>query len=466
MNAKQIKKYLDETWELLAQNDLHASQVLSSNDPTAVKELLERALPEGSQSYSGLLDDFQQQVYPSLNHNTSANYGAYITGSGNKVGALAEFIKAFYNQNGLKWNNSPIASELEQLVVQWVASFCLLPHHQEGFITSGGSMSNLMCIHLALADRYPEREMNGLVHAPKFTIYCSNQTHSSVERAMVFLGLGRHQLRKITVNEHFQIDLEALETVIQEDRQNGCTPLMIIGNAGTTNTGSIDDLNGLAEVASKHKTWYHVDGAYGLPARRLTELSDSFEGIDRADSVIINPHKWMYVPFEASCVLVKEVPQAIHLTPDYLFTENPGARWESSTHTIELSKEFRALKIWFTMKYYGAQQLTQFVQQDITMTDYLAEQLDKLPHVTVEPAHPLSILCFRYDNPALSQAENEHINVQAIRQIELEGKIFITGTRLHEKTYLRTYFGNPERKKTDVLHMVDVVKSTLAALSI
>lgn len=460
MKHAELKKYLEQTWKLLEQNEQKSGNVLKSNDPNKVKALLDDRLPASSQTFSELLNDFQHQVYPSLNHNTSAQFGAYITGSGNKIGALAEFIKAFYNQNGLKWNNSPIASELEQLVIQWIAEFCQLSLHTKGFLTSGGSMSNLMCMHLALASRYPDREMKGLMNAPRFTIYCSNQTHSSVERAMVFLGLGREQLRSITVNEEFQISLSELAKTIEYDMENGATPLMIIGNAGTTNTGSIDDLHGLAKIAKQFNVWYHVDGAYGLPARRLDYLTKAFHGVDQADSVIINPHKWMYVPFEASCVLVKEIPQAIHLTPDYLFTENPGARWESSNHTIELSKEFRALKIWFTMKYFGAKRLTEFVDQDIQMTKYLGEKLALLPNIVVEKVHPLSILCFRYDRPDLAEEENERINVKAIRQIEKEGKIFITGTRLYGNTYLRIYFGNPERTNDDVDTMVQVIKET------
>ena len=463
MNLTDLKNYLDQTWSLLEKNEgnIEANPILKTNHPHEVRDNLSQKFPSEETSFQSVLKDFETEVLPFLNRNTDARFGAYITGSGNRIAALAEFIKAFYNQNGLKWNNSPISSELEQLVIQWISEFVQLPDHSKGFITSGGSMSNLMCIHLALADRYPEREMEGLNGSERFTVYCSNQTHSSIDRAMVFLGLGRNHLRKIGINETYEIDLDELRTSIKEDIGLGFKPLVLIGNAGTTNTGSIDDLNGLADIALEFNLWYHVDGAYGLPARRILHLRPLFEGINRADSVVINPHKWMYVPFEASCVLVKTIPQAIHLTPDYLFTENPGERWESSVHTIELSKEFRALKIWFTMKYFGANQLTKFVQNDIEMTDYLAERIDQLPHVKIEPHHPLSIVCFRHENGELSEEKNEKINVAAIRQIEGEGQIFITGTRLNGQTYLRVYFGNPDRTKADVDLMVEVIGKVL-----
>lgn len=461
MNPSELKSYLDKTWKLLEKHSIDSRDViLRSNDPTDVKKHLSTNLSSEKESFDDILTDFESEILPFLNQNASPNFGAYITGSGNKIGAIAEFIKAYYNQNGLKWNNSPIASELEQLVIRWVAEYCLVPDHSKGVLTSGGSMSNLIAIHFALAAKFPEREIEGIRNLPKLTIYCSDQTHSSIDRAMVFLGLGRECLRKIPVASSFQIDIQNLQNTIEIDLTNGFVPFMVIGNAGTTNTGSIDPLDKLATIANKYNMWFHVDGAYGLPAIRIPELADTFIGIDRADSIIINPHKWMYVPFEASCVLMKEIPQAIHFSPDYLFTENPGERWESSNHTIELSKEFRALKIWFTMKYFGADNLTQFVQQDIQLIQYLASLLEKIEHIRVEPIHPLSILCFRYFNPAKSDLDNENINIDAIRRIESEGKIFITGTKLRGSTYLRVYYGNPERTKEHVEYMVEVINDS------
>ena len=295
------------------------------------------------------------------------------------------------------------------------------------------------------------------------TVYCSNQTHSSIERAMVFLGLGRDYLRKIEVNDSYQMDVVKLKSAIEKDIAEGLKPLAVIANAGTTNTGSIDELKAVGEIAREFNTWYHIDGAYGLPARTLPTHYDKFEGVELADSIIINPHKWMYVPFEASCVLVKEIPKAIHFEPDYLYTENKGSRNESSEHTIELSKEFKALKIWFTLKYYGTKQLSQFVKNDIDLIHYLGEKLRSNEHIEVEKEHPLSIICFRWFDPSRSEESNEQVNINALRKIEKEGEIFITGTKLKGKTYLRAYFGNPNRTKKDVDFMVEKIIETLIA---
>ncbi len=466
MNPKDLKEAINETVDLLLRLETQHSQepILKSNDPEEVKDALDHHLPSKSSPLSELLSSLEQEVIPYLNRNTDPRFAAYITGSGNYVSAIAEFIKSYFNQNALKWNNSPIANEMEQLIIKWVAEFIGLPQFNQGVLTSGGSMSNLLALHFALASKYPQREMEGFYHSKKLVVYCSDQTHSSIERAMVFLGLGRSYLRKISVDRNFKIDLEELNTTISKDINAGLQPFALIGNAGTTNTGSIDDLKALASVAKEYDLWYHVDGAYGLPARNLPKLRAEFNGVELADSVIINPHKWMYVPFEASCILLKDIPKAIHFDPDYLYTANKSTRWESSEHTIELSKEFKALKVWFTLKYYGTDKLSQFVAHDIELTNYLAELLSSHDHIEVEPNHALSIVCFRYKNEELSDEQNESLNQKAVAEIENAGDIFITGTKLRGKTYLRAYFGNPNRTQEDVDYMKDVILKTIAQI--
>ncbi len=456
MEDEHFAEYLEKSLESIFRINSRTAHTLQSNDPSVVKKAIESTLPIKGKHFNELLVQFESNIAPYLNQNRGTNYAAYITGSGNPIGAIAEFIKAYFNQNGLKWNNSPIASELEQLMIRWVSDFCLLDGFKKGVLTSGGSMSNLMALHCALARKIPDREHNGFYSQKPLTVYCSEETHSSIERAMVFLGLGRKYLRKVPVDERFQIRIDLLETVITQDINEGYEPLALVGNAGTTNTGSIDDLEALATIAKKFNLWYHVDGAYGLPARRIPELHGAFEGIELADSIIVNPHKWMYVPFEASCVLVHEIPKAIHFSPNYLMTENADKRWESSEHTIELSKEFRALKIWFTLTYYGVDQLTGFIKQDIELTNYLAEQL-QIHGFEVNPNHPLSILCFRYQDTKRSDSEIEVINQRLLLHIETDGRIFLTGTKINGSTYLRTYFGNPSRTRQNVDFMISTI---------
>jgi aromatic-L-amino-acid/L-tryptophan decarboxylase len=438
----------------------HSQPILKEARPSFIRNAINEKVPTDPMSSDQLLHDFKTRILPYVNRNTNPRFGGYITGAGNNAAVLAEFIKAYFNQNSLKWNCSPISCELEQLVISWISEFLILPEFKFGLLTSGGSMSNFLAIFYALMKRNIDIENAGLYDQKRKIVYCSNQTHNSIERGMVFLGLGLSNLRKIDVERDFRIKPIDLERKIESDKEAGFDPLMIIGNAGTTNTGSIDNLKELSTIAQRHKLWLHVDGAYGLPARRIPELTHMFDGVDMADSLSINPHKWMYVPFEAGCLLLKEEPFTHQNIPDYLFTQNPGTRWESSQYSIELTKEFRALKIWFTLKYYGSGILTDWIKHDIELANMLAEKLAQLPMIKVEKFHPLSIVCFRYEDPECSIERNEHVNIETIRNIESKGVIFLTGTKLHNRTYLRVFYGNQKRNVEDVDHMILEINNT------
>jgi aromatic-L-amino-acid decarboxylase len=462
--AENIRDYLSKVLDLIESNELGREQVLPTNRVAKIRSALDTKFPKYGQDFPSILKDLEDQVLPFLNRNTDSRYAAFITGSGNPIGAIAEYIKGHYNQNSLKWNSSPIASELERLVIHWIAAFIDQPAFNIGFLTSSGSMSNFLAVHFAFAAAFPNREMEGIYGIPRVRVYGSDQTHSSVERALVFLGIGRDNLVEIPVNDQFEIQVDVLRAAIKKDKESGYHPLMVIGNAGTTNTGSIDDLNALAEVAAEFKLWYHVDGAYGLPAIRLPQLKAAFLGTAAADSITVNPHKWMYVPFEASSILLKEMPQAINFAPAYL-QDDAKDRWESSSQTVELSKEFRALKVWFTLKYYGVEQLVNFIRQDIELVQYMAGLLSATHLFVVEPCHPLSILCFRIHSDDLLESENEKRNIDAVKTIESEGKYFLTGTKLRGQTYLRVYFGNPNRTRKDVDALVKYLVSLSQSLA-
>lgn len=462
MKLHELQRHLNEVISLLAKNEddlKRGGKVLQSNSVQEVRGKLSESLPIKPLEFSTVLEDFSDKVLPFINHNTSPLYSAYITGSGSKIGAIAEFIKGYFNQNGLKWNNSPVAAEMEKLVIKWIADFLGLSNFHHGVLLSGGSMSNFMAIHFAITNALKNREQKGLMDTGPVAVYCSEEAHSSIERAMVFLGLGRQSLRKVPVDRECRIEVNQLAQVIKKDIEQNIKPIMIIGTAGTTNTGSVDDLLALGEMAKKYKLWYHVDGAYGIPAIRSPLYQKLFDGAHLADSVTINPHKWMYVPFEASCILVKEFPQAFTFSPNYLLTEGEEERWESSQHTVELSKEFRALKIWFTLKYYGADKISSFIEHDIYIKDVLLNLLDERPHFEVHPAAPLSIVCFRVVSPSLNKADLNDLNLEILRRTEKRGNIFLTGTSIKGTRYLRFCFIHPERKKEDLLFMINEIET-------
>ena len=430
--------------------------VLNYSSPQTIKALVEGAWKNEGQPLKEILADFEQQVLPYCNFNPHPNYMAYITGGANPVGALAEYAKGFLNQNGLKWNSSPVSVALEELVCQWVGNFINYPHKQ-GIITSGGSMSNYLALDLALSNRFPERKKKGIYGQHPFVVYVSEQGHSSIDRAMDKLGLGTDFLRKIPVNRNFEMIPGLLNEAMEKDVNLGLNPLAVVATVGTTNTGATDPVGSIAAIAKQYHTWLHVDGAYGAPAAALDNFHDTASELPQADSLAVNPHKWLYVPFEASMVLLKNEPAIDPDLPDYLRDMQDG-RKDLSTHTIELSKEFRSLKIWMTLKYFGRQAMKDAIAHDITMTALLADKLQQETSYKILAPHPMSVLCFRYENRAYSAHQLEEFNQKIIQTTEQEGKVFLTGTRLYGKTALRICFINLFRTEEDVTYLVNYLK--------
>ena len=247
---------------------------------------------------------------------------------------------------------------------------------------------------------------------PLLTVYASQEGHASLEKSMVLLGMGRHQLRRIPVADDFTIDLQALEKRITEDREQGHHPICVVGNAGTTNTGAVDPLNALADVCRTQELWFHVDAAYGGPAATTEAAGELFRGLERADSVVVNPHKWLFVPAEAACILVRD-PEALRdtfkIAAEY-FREEDDARWEGpldfKDYGPQLSKSFRALKVWMTFKAYGARKLRAAIESNIEIMRYLADQIDESDDFVRLAPVPLSIVCFQYRTPMRPSRES------------------------------------------------------------
>jgi glutamate/tyrosine decarboxylase-like PLP-dependent enzyme len=302
----------------------------------------------------------------------------------------------------------------------------------------------------------------GLSGLPPMTVYVSSEGHSSFDKAVDMLGIGLDNLRKIPVDENFRIRPDILEEQIQQDLKSGFQPVCLIGIAGTTNTGAVDDLDALAEMSEKYNIWYHVDAAYGGPAAALESVSKLFSGMEKADSVVINPHKWLYVPFEAACILVKEpekLRKTFSLIPDYLRSnEDGGGRTDLMEYQLPLTKSFKSLKVWMTLKAFGAKRLRDTIQGDIDNARYLASLIKKSTDFELMAPVPLSITCFRYWPEGMDEESTEQLNRKLAHAIEQDGRIFLTATKIHGKTALRTCFINPRTTRKDVEWILDVIR--------
>lgn len=462
---REFQQYLEKTAKIIAEiySDKLDRRVFAGKSPEEVMSLFDEHLPESGQDLHALLDKVEKDVVGTANMNIGPHFYGYITGGGNQVAILAEMISASLNQNNLKWHSSPVSTEMEKLVIRWVSQFIGYAECAAGAILDGGSTANFNCMAVARKNMLPGTMSDkGMYGFKPTTVYVSEEGHSSFDKAIDMLGIGKNNLRKVEVDQVFRIDTEKLERKIENDKQNGLNPICVIGIAGTTNTGAVDDLNKLADIARKHNLWYHVDAAYGGPAASVSETQKLFKGIERADSVVINPHKWLYVPFEAACILVKE-PEKLRKTfstiPDYLRSDNSkDGRTDLMEYQLPLTKSFKSLKIWMTLKAYGAERIRETIRKDIKNALYLAELIEKSDDFELLAPVSLSITCFRYKPTGLSEQEVEDLNQRLIRYIEKDGRIFLTGTKINGKTALRTCFINPRTKTKDVEWIPEVIR--------
>jgi aromatic-L-amino-acid/L-tryptophan decarboxylase len=465
LNPEEFRTYVHRTFDLI--EELYGQKlerkVFPGVTPEQVRSRINGDLPIDGMSLDDLIEKVRRDLVDSATMNIGPNYYGYITGGGNQVAIMAEMISASLNQNNLKWHSSPVSTEMEKLVIRWVSQFIGYPEGAAGAILDGGSTANFNCMAVARKNMAPEELSDeGMYGMKPMTVYVSEEGHSSFDKAIDMLGIGLKHLRKIPADENFQIDLNALEREIESDRNAGLNPICIIGIAGTTNSGAVDNLTALAEIARKQKLWYHVDAAYGGPAARVESTAHLFRGIEHADSVVINPHKWLYVPFEAACILVKEpdlLRKTFSLIPDYLRSnEDGGGRTDMMEYQLPLTKSFKSLKVWMTLKAYGADRITDTIQRDIENAKHLERLVNRSDDFELMAPVPLSIVCFRFKPDTLGEEETDIFNRKLAHAIEQDGRIFLTATKVKGKTALRTCFINPRTTKKHVERIPEVIR--------
>jgi aromatic-L-amino-acid decarboxylase len=455
----------------------HEALVRARVTPAASRDeiasLFDEPLPEDPQAMEGILRTVEESIFANSTLCSSPRFFGYINGSGNQAAVVADLLAAAINQICAKWHFAPAASEVERRVIRWIAEFIGYTAEAGGCLLSGGSSGNLVGLAVARRQKAPfDADLLGMRGGPPLTAYVSQEGHASLDKSMVLLGMGRGQLRKIAVHDDFTIDLEQLEQRITADRANGCHPICVVGNAGTTNTGAVDPLDALAELCRKQDLWFHVDAAYGGPAAQTDAARTLLQGLDQADSVVVNAHKWLYVPVEATSILVRQ-PSALRdtfrIVADYLQAEKePTADgpFDFKDYGPQLSRSFRALKVWTTFKAYGARRLRAAIESNIAIMRYLADRIDEsVDFVRLAPV-PLSTVCFQYRGSDRSRHEDhpylDRINSQLLEALERDGRVFLSGTKIYGKTVLRACSVNHRLRREDADLVLDVIREVAA----
>lgn len=427
--------------------------------PDEVKDHLDAPLPTAGQGAEAAYEDFKRDVLPYPMGNIHPRFWGWVMGNGSPLDMLSEMLAAGINSNLGGGEHAP--SRVEAQVIDWCKEMLGFPHDASGLLVSGGSMANLIGLTVARNIRAGfDVRGAGLQSADaNLTAYCSTETHSSVQRAFELLGLGSEWLRKIPVNNRFEIDTTVLEAAIAADRASGHRPFCVIGNAATTNTASFDDLEALADICAREELWFHVDGAFGALAALSPALRSRIRGMERADSLAFDLHKWFYAPFEVGAVLVRTAQdhyRSFTLTPDYLKHSERGlaggTAWFSD-YGIQLSRGFRALKVWMAIKAHGIDKYARLVEQNVEQAQYLGALVDAAP--SLERLAPVfNTVCFRYVAEGMAPDALNALNEEILTQMQEQGVVMPSGTTLNGNYAIRVCITNHRTRFEDLDLMV------------
>jgi aromatic-L-amino-acid decarboxylase len=437
-------------------------------------------LPIEGEPIRKLLNDCRA-IFDGSRHNGHPRFFGYVASPATAPGAFADLISSALNVNVTCWRSGPAATEVERLVVRWLGSLIGFSNNAGGLLTSGGSLANLTAILIAQrakSDGDSARKGLWQTQTP-MTIYVSDQVHMSIPKAADVLGLGRDQVRIIAADDHFQMNVGALRERIEHDAKNNFKPFCIVASAGTVNTGAVDPLAEIAAVAKEFGLWFHIDGAYGALAALDQRKRPLFAGIELADSISLDCHKWLYTPLDAGCLLFRDEAMARAAfsanEADYIkvheqTAEESFAFWD---HGIELSRSFRALKIWLTLRYYGTRRIREAISEDISLAHYLARRVSEAEDFELLAPVELSICCFRYVPPAVRakcasaagaererlDAELDELNTRVMHAVQRGGEAYVSNATVKGKFALRACIINFRTTRADLDALLDIVRA-------
>lgn len=419
-------------------------------------------------------------------HNGHPRFFGYVASPSTPAGAFADLVASALNSNVTSWRSGPAATEIERTVVRWLGSMIGYDEDSHGLLTSGGSLANLIALLIAhRAKAEDEVGRKGLWNAGSpMTIYASDQIHMSIPKAADILGLGREQVRVIRSDARFHIDVQQLREQVKNDLGKGFRPFCIVASAGTVNTGAVDPLNQIADVAKEFNLWFHVDGAYGAPGSLDQRKRPLFAGIHRADSVSLDAHKWLYVPIDAGCLLFRD--RAVARAPfaaddaDYvkIHEQDPDEAFAFWDYGTELSRRFRALKIWMTLRYYGLRRISEAICEDNSLAEYLAQCVDRAGDFEILAPVELSICCFRYlprefqvGLNATSEAERarieselDQLNTQIMLTMQRGGQAYLSSATIRGKFALRACITNFRTTRADIDKTLEIIREAARAI--
>lgn len=418
-------------------------------DPEMLKNWLQEPIPEEGMAFDKVLDEFEDKALSTTAHTDHPRCFAFVPGPSNFVSAMAETLAVSFNIFAGAWLGPSGVAAIELKSIAWLKSLYSLPKASGGLFVSGGSMANLTALAVARHVKLENNPANG-------AIYFSDQTHSSVPKGLKILGFRPHQIRTIDSDENRRLSLEILAAKVNEDRRRGLTPFCVVANAGTTNSGAIDPLPELVDYCKAQGLWLHVDGAYGGAAAISPRGKALLKGIDQADSITIDPHKWMFQPYEIGCLLVRDtghLKEAFKITAEYMdILGDNGEQVNYCDHGVQLTRGFRALKFWMSLKTFGLENFRAAIDAGIDNAEYVQTLLEDHPNWEVITPALIGVINFRYKSDA---ALPDGFHAQISRELMMDGFAMVTTTRINNAEVLRLCTINPRTTHDDLKMTLD-----------
>jgi len=467
LNIKEFKKYGYEFIDWIANyySNIENYPVKSQVQPGDIYSKLPDKPPLKGETIEEIIKDFNEIIIPGITHWQSPNFYAYFPANTSFPSILAEMLTSALGVQGMKWETSPAAAELEELVMNWLKKMTGIPDNFDGVIQDTASTSTLAAV-LTAREKYSGFKINKSgFQNNKFRVYCSTETHSSIEKAVKIAGIGKNNLIKIKTDNNFGLIPELLEDAVQKDLSKSKKPLCIIATLGTTSSTAVDSLKLISNISKKYDIWLHIDAAYAGNSLILPEYKWMLEGIENADSIVFNPHKWLFTNFDCSAFFIKEKEYLIRtfeIIPEYLKTVSDAKKVNNYCDWgIPLGRRFRALKLWFVIRNYGIEGIQDTLRKHISIAKNLEEEIKKDNRFEILAPVNFNLICFRYNPGNIDEETLNNINESLMHNLNKTGKIYLSHTKLNGKFTLRIVTGQTYLRIENVRKAWELIKETI-----
>ncbi|MEW6196837.1 MAG: pyridoxal-dependent decarboxylase [Bacteroidota bacterium] len=470
MPKEEFKKYGHELIDWIADylDNIETYPVLPDMKPGDIKSKLPQTAPQQNEDLKNIFSDVDKIILPGVTHWQHPNFMAYFNSTASGPGILGEILSAAFNTNGMVWKSNPASAELEETVLNWFKKMLGLPEEFFGVVYDTASVSTLHGIAAARENSGLNIRSKGLSDTQKLILYCTEHAHSSIDKAVLTLGIGMENIHRIPADENFSMISSELAKAIKEDRAKGFVPFCVVATIGTTSSTAVDPVEEIADICERENIWFHLDSAYAGVTAILPEMKKYFKGFERADSFVVNPHKWLFVPIDFSILYTRKpgvLKNAFSLVPEYLKTAEDNTAINYMDYGIQLGRRFRALKFWFVLRYFGVEGLQERLREHLRLAQQFAQLING--HEMFERLAPVyfGTICFRAEpNGITDENKLNELNEKLLNAVNATGKVFLVHTKLNGKFTIRLVTSGLRTEEKHVMLAWEIIKQELIKL--